>query len=151
MSQDGRVEGCVLIFSCENSKITTCLWQENVGSHQKKIPHVQGQRRSPSKTVGRAKLWLESNPILARDAQGAQTKPCVHQDPDTPQRLSQTCLWVFECFLQRYESAVAYRRGRGSGCCRLGCGIKALGRGHHQSHHRAAKQTTYKLQNNYTK
>ena len=37
------------------------------------IPHVQGQRGSPSKTVGGAKPLLESNPIPARDAQGAQT------------------------------------------------------------------------------
>ena len=82
--------------------------QENVGSHQKKIPHVQGQRRSPSKTVGGAKSCLESNPIPTRHTQRAQTnlvhtrtqrltpelkqdwgnrllegtnKTCAHQDP----------------------------------------------------------------------
>ena len=33
--------------------------QENVGSHQKKIPHVHRQRGSPSKMVGRVKLHLE--------------------------------------------------------------------------------------------
>ena len=38
-------------------------WQENVGSQQKNIPHIQEPRRSPSKTVGGAKLHLESNPI----------------------------------------------------------------------------------------
>ena len=32
--------------------------------------------------VGGAKLCLKSNPIATR---GAQTKPCVHQDPKTPQ------------------------------------------------------------------
>ena len=37
--------------------------QENVGSHQRKIPYVHGQRRSPSKSVGGAKSCLESNPI----------------------------------------------------------------------------------------
>ena len=67
--------------------------QENVGSHQKKITHVQEQRRSPSKMVGGMKLHLESNSIPTRDTQRAQTKPWVHQE--TPQRLSQTCLWVF--------------------------------------------------------
>ena len=41
------------------------------------IPHFKGQRRSP-------KMALESNPIPARDAQRAQKKPCVHQDPETP-------------------------------------------------------------------
>ena len=64
--------------------------QENVESHQKSIPHVQGQRRSHSKMVGGAKLHLESNPIPARDVWRAQTKPCAHQG--TPQSLSQTCL-----------------------------------------------------------
>ena len=64
--------------------------QENVRSHQKKIPHIQGQRRSPSKTVGGAKSHLESNPITTRDTQRAQTTPGVHQE--TLQRLRQTCL-----------------------------------------------------------
>ena len=58
--------------------------QENGGSHQKNIPHIQGQRRSPSKMVGGAKLHLDSDPIPARDAQRAQTKPCVPQEnPET--------------------------------------------------------------------
>ena len=39
----------------------------NVRSHQRKIPHIQGQRRSPSKTVRGVKSHLESNPITARD------------------------------------------------------------------------------------
>ena len=58
--------------------------QENVGSHQKKIPHIPGQRRSPRKTVGGAKSHLESNPLPASDAQKAQIKPCAHQK--TPQK-----------------------------------------------------------------
>ena len=39
----------------------------------KKIPHIQGQRKSPSKMVGGAILLLESYPIYTRDAQRAQT------------------------------------------------------------------------------
>ena len=54
--------------------------QEKVGSYQKKILHVQGQRRSPNKTVGGEKSHLDSNPITSRDAWRAQTKPCAHQD-----------------------------------------------------------------------
>ena len=104
-------------------------WQDNVGSHQKEIiPHIQGQRRSPSKMAGGATLHLETNPIPIRDAPRAQTKPCVHQQP--PQRLSQTCLWVFKCLLRKYRSAVACCRGRGSGCNRLGYAISPLGGGH---------------------
>ena len=61
-------------------------------------------------------LHLKSNPTPVRDAQRPQTNPCVHQDPETPQRLSQTCLWVFECILQSHGSAVACRIDRGSEC-----------------------------------
>ena len=57
-----------------------------------KIPQVQGQRRSLSKMVGGAKSLLESNLIPDRDAQRAQAKPYAHHNPETPQRLSQTCL-----------------------------------------------------------
>ena len=46
----------------------------------------------PRKMVGGAKSCLESNLIPVRDARRAQTKPCVHQDQGTPQRLSQACV-----------------------------------------------------------
>ena len=100
-----------------------------VGSHQKNISHIQGQRRGTNKTAGGAKLCLESNPIPTRDTWRAQTKPCVHQG--TPQKLSQTCLWVSECLLQRHGSAVDCHRGRGSGCSRPKYGISPLGGGCH--------------------
>ena len=38
---------------------------------------------------------------------------------------------MFEHLLWRYGSAVDCRRGRGSGCSRLGYGIIPLGGGHH--------------------
>lgn len=50
---------------------------DNVSSKQKKIPHVQGQRRSHSKAVGGAKSHLTSNPIPTRDPRRAHTKPFV--------------------------------------------------------------------------
>ena len=59
------VEESTLIFSCENSKIITHCWTiinwRMLDLTKKKIPHVQGQRRSPSKTVGGEKSHLESN------------------------------------------------------------------------------------------
>ena len=66
----------------------------------------------------RGKIMLTIKPH--RDAWRTQTKPWVHQDPEAPQRLSQTCLWVFECLLWRHASAVACRGDRGSGCSRPG-------------------------------
>ena len=127
--------------------------QENVGFHQKKIPHIQGQR-SPNKMVGGPKSCLESNPVPTRDARRAQTKPCVHQDPEATQRLSQTCLWVFQWLLWRHRSAVACHGARGSSCSRPGSQRvwhKPSWRRLPLTHHRAVKQTTHKLQNNNTK
>ena len=99
-------------------------WQENVGSHQKKIPHVQGQRRS--KMVGGVNCVQNQTPFLPH-LEGSN-KPCVHQDLEAPQRWSQI---VFECLLQRRGAAVACCRGRGSGCSRPGRGISPLGGSHH--------------------
>ena len=65
------------------------------------IPHVQGQRRSPSKMVGWAKLCLESNPILVKDTWKAQTKPGHTRIQGLHKRLRETCLWVFEGSLWR--------------------------------------------------
>ena len=42
-------------------------------------------KEKTSKIIGGAKLRLEPNPILTRDIQQIQTKPCVHQDPGTSQ------------------------------------------------------------------
>ena len=50
----------------------------------KEIPHVQGQR-SPSKTVGEVKSYLESNPIPTRNAPRVQTN-LVHTRSQRPHR-----------------------------------------------------------------
>ena len=97
--QDGGAEGRALIFSVRTPKLQLFAEQLLTGEcwiphTQKKILHIQGQRRSPNKTVRGVKSHLEPNLIPARDAWRAQTKPWVHQDPETPQRLSQTCVWV---------------------------------------------------------
>ena len=97
-------------------------------SNFEEIPYVQGQRRSPSKTVGRVKSCLESNPIPARDTQRAQTN-LVRIRTQRPHRDWDRT--VFECLLWRYGSPVDCCRGRGPGCCRLEYGISPLGGGHH--------------------
>ena len=72
--QSRRMSAQLLLQELQNynSLLNNCR-QENVGSHQKKIPHIQGQRRSPQKTVGGEKSHLESSPIPTRDAWRAQT------------------------------------------------------------------------------
>ena len=113
---------------CAESSLVCNHWQENVGSHQKKIPHVQGQRRSPRKMVGGAKLCFESNPITARAARKVQTN-LVCTRSQRPHR--DWARSVFECLLRRSGSAVACRRGRGSECSRPGCAMSPLGGGQH--------------------
>ena len=68
--------------------------QENVGPHQENIPLIQGQRRSPSKMVGRAKSYLESNSIPARDAQRAQKTLCTLEPRDLTETEPELCLNV---------------------------------------------------------
>ena len=59
--------------------------QENVGSHQNKIPHIQRQRRGTRKTVGGVKSHLASNPISTRAPWRVQTNP-VHIRTQRPHR-----------------------------------------------------------------
>ena len=108
--QDGRVKGHVLIF-CKNSKITarcrTAINRRMLDPTEKKIPHIQGQRRRPREMIGRAKLHLESNPIPSRDGRRAHTH-LAHTKTQRPYR--DWARTVFECLLWRYRSTVD--------CCR---------------------------------
>ena len=78
------------------------------------------------------------------DSRREQTKPCVHQDPETPQRLNQTCL---ECMCVSF-------RGTGQQWRDVVTGALAaadLGDMMCEPHHTATKQTMQKLENNYAK
>ena len=97
-------------------------------SNCEETPHLREQRRSPSKTVGGAKSRSDSNPIPTRDAQRAQTN-LVHTRTQRPHRDWDRA--VFGCLLRTCGSAVACRRGRGSGCSGPGHGRSPLGGGLH--------------------
>ena len=109
----GRACAHLLLWEFQNcNSLLNNHQQENVGSKQEEIPHVQGQRRSSNKTVRGVKLHLESNPISTIDAQRAQTNPCMHQDAETPQKTEknlQLSVWVSPA------KAQVNRGGRGSG------------------------------------
>ena len=60
------------------------------------IPQGKGQRRSPSKTVGGAKSHLESYPIPARNAQGAQTNLVRARTRDPTETQTELCV-SFSC------------------------------------------------------
>ena len=148
---------CAHLFLWELQNCNSLLnkhQQENVVSYQKKDTLLQEQRTSANNTVGGVKSHLESNPISARDAERAQTKPCVCQDTETPQRLSEIWLWVSRCLQWRRGSAVAYCRHRCSCCSRpqkYGMWHKSSSRRSPLIHYRAAEKTTYKLENNSIK
>ena len=87
----------LIFFSCENSKTTTPCWTTvdwRMLDPTKKIPHVQGPRRSPSKMAVGVKLHLESNPLPTRDAQRAQTNLVCNRTQRHHRDLSQKCAWV---------------------------------------------------------
>ena len=91
------------------------------------IPQFQGQRRSPSKMV-RAKSFLESTPYLTEMLRGLKQALCTPGLRDPTETETELCLsvsWI------RYGSPVACHKGRGSGCSRLGYGIRPFGVGHH--------------------
>ena len=60
-------------------------------SSYEEIPHAQGQRKSPSKTVGAATLHLESNPIPVR---GLKQTLCAPEPRDPTETETELCLSV---------------------------------------------------------
>ena len=120
----------ILLRELQNCKSLLNNHLKNVGSHWKKIPIIQGQGRSPNKTVEGVKLHLESNPIPTRDAWRAQTKPWVHQSPETPQKTEWDLPLSVRESLWEHRSAAACHGDRGRGFGRHGsmaCGINPLG------------------------
>ena len=93
------------------------------------------KRRSTKKMVGGTKSHLESNPILIRDPWRAQTKPCVHQDPGTPQKTEPDM--PLSVSVSPEEAWVSSGLPQGTGALAVAdlggavCGINPLGGGHH--------------------
>ena len=75
-------------------------------------------------TLRMAMSKANRNPCAHQRCLEGSNKPCVHPDPEIPQRLSQNCVCVSPV---EVWSAVDCCRGRGSGCSRPGYGISPLG------------------------
>ena len=119
---------------------------------RKRYPTSKAKEK-PQQDGRRGEIALESNPIPSRNTGRAQTKPCVHQDPEAPQRLNQTCLGINISSRGIGQQWPASRTGA-LGSADVGhtaCGISLLGGGRYYPHHKATKQMTHRLQNNYTK
>ena len=80
----------VLVQNC-NSLLNNHQ-QENIGSHHKKDTLHPKAKKKPQQDGRRGEIIFRIKPVHTRDTHRAQKNPCVHQDPETPQRLSQTCL-----------------------------------------------------------
>ena len=108
--------------------------------------------KKPQQDGRKGKIKCRIKPIPVKDTGKTQTKPCVPRAQRPPIDIARP---AFECLLQRHGSAVACPRDRGSGCSRPGrhgsvwhkCSWKRLP----LPHHKATKQTTHKLENNYIK
>ena len=76
-----------------NSLLNNCR-QENVRSHQKKdIPRPRAKKKQ-QKEGRRDKIASRIKPYTHQRHLEGSNKPCGHQDPETPQRPSQNCVWV---------------------------------------------------------
>ena len=100
--------------------------QDTVGSHEKKKktnthPRVKEKPQQDSRSVEIMLGIVNYKLALTKSiASNWTTMAFAHQDPEAPQRLSQSCLWGFECLLRRHESPVTCHGDRGSGCSRPG-------------------------------
>ena len=63
-------------------------------SNFKEIPHIQGQRRSPIKTVGGAKSCLESTPYCPETLRGLKHTLCAPGPRDPTETETELCLSV---------------------------------------------------------
>ena len=86
----GGVEGHVLIFSCENSKITTRWWtiinKRMLDPTKKDTPRPRAKEK-PQQDTRRGEIMFRIKPHSCKGRLEGSNKPCVHQDPETPQRL----------------------------------------------------------------
>ena len=107
---------CLCVFECllwSHRSAVTCCRDRDSGCSRPGSPrvwHKPSWRRSSLTHHRAARTYTGLGNILL---EGTNKTLCA---PGTPQRLSQTCLCMFECLLWRYGSAVACCRGRGSGC-----------------------------------
>ena len=97
LDENDGIEGCVLIFSCENSKITTRCWTTITGEcwipPNKDTPHPRAKKK-PQQDGRRGEITFGINTCTRQRRLEGSRKPCAHQDPETPQRLSQNYIWV---------------------------------------------------------
>ena len=82
---------------------------------KKDIPHPRAKGK-PQQDSRRGEITFRIKLHTYQRHSEGSNKPCVHQDPKTPQRLSQNC----ECLLWRYGSTVPVAGAGALGAADLG-------------------------------
>ena len=99
---------------------------------KKDTPHPRAKEK-PQKDSRRGEITFRIKPHTHQRHSKGSIKPCAHQDPEFPQRLSQTCT--------RVSRSLSQRRGLAVACCRVGgteCSSACTGpfeRDHHYLHY----------------
>ena len=97
--QDGGVEGHALIFSCENSKITTLCWttidRKKLDPTKKKdIPHPRAKEKSQQDSR-RGKIMFRIKPHTGQRCSESSNKTlCVPGDPTETEPDLSLSVWV---------------------------------------------------------
>ena len=148
-SQNGRVEGHALIFSCENSKKLQLTTKQPLTGEwwippKKYSPHPR-EKEKPQQDGWRGKITFRIKPCTRqRHSEGSDKTMCAPETRDS------TRDWARPAFEQRSVSC----RGTGQQWHAIGAGILAaakLGAAACKPHHRVTEQTTHKLERNCTK
>ena len=85
-------------------------------------PHPRAKEK-PQKDGWRGKITFRIKPFTRQRCSEGSNKPCAHQDPEMPQRLSQNCVWMSPA---KVQVCSGLPQGRGSGCSRPGYDISPL-------------------------
>ena len=104
---------------------------------ERDTPHPRAKEK-PQQDGSRGEITFRIKSLTCQTLRGFKQTLCT-PGPRDPRDWART---VFGCLLRRYGSAVACRRGRGSGCSTSGCGISPLGGGRHSPHYRATRTYT---------
>ena len=59
----------------------------------RRYPHLRAKEKPPQNDR-RGKITFRIKPLTCQRHSEGSNIPCVHQDPETPQRLRQNCVWV---------------------------------------------------------
>ena len=140
--QDGRVEGYAFILSSENAKTATSCWKPSTREcwiPPKEDAPCPRAKEKPQQDCRRGAIAFKiKSQTHQRHLEGTNKALCApglrERSGDPHKRLSQTCLWVFECLLWRHGSTVICHRDRALAAADLGdeaCGISPLGGDHH--------------------